>query len=81
MSDINSTPDDVVCIILLYIPFKKKDWKNVLSVSKRFLKLGRKTFDPSINHNFAIRWSAEHGRVDCVRELLKDKRVNPNVKP
>ena len=62
--------------------FKNLDYssnnKNFLNEVKELLKLG--VGDPSINDNWAIRWSSSNGHLEIVKELLKDSRVDPSAK-
>lgn len=39
-----------------------------------------KTFDPTIHNNLAIIQSARYGRVEMLKELLRDVRTDPSVK-
>jgi hypothetical protein len=39
------------------------------------LKVMRLKFDPSINQNIALRTAIEHGELEIVNDLLKDRRV------
>jgi ankyrin repeat protein len=51
------------------------------SVRKNYLESVRFVIndgiDPSADNNYAIRKASEHGRLEVVKELLKDKRVDP----
>ena len=55
----------------------KGSWNSVLRTCKAWLSIGRKIFDPSIYDNYAIRCACRKGNIECVRMLLKDKRVDP----
>jgi hypothetical protein len=69
--------DDLAAVKLLPDRFEKLFQiairKNELKIFKYLLH----KIDPSYKDNWAIRWASEHGRVEIVRILLADKRVNP----
>lgn len=75
----DSLPRDVIRHIFSFIEFRGSDWLNVLLTCKNWLSEGKVVFDPSIRNNYAILWATENGMVNVVKELLKDKRVDPSV--
>jgi len=76
-SPIDTIPDEILSYIFGFLSFGS-DWYNILQVNHRFLRIGRRVFDPSINENSAIRWAARHGKLLAVLHLLKDERVDPS---
>jgi hypothetical protein len=50
---------------------------SVLLTCKEWCAVGKRVFDPSERNNIAIRAAAAKGRINCVKSLLKDSRVNP----
>jgi hypothetical protein len=53
-------------------------WSAVLSTCKRFYEVGRRSFDPSINHNGALFWACQNERWNFLLELVTDQRVDPS---
>jgi len=76
-SPIDMIPDEILSYIFGFLSFGS-DWYLVMQVSQRFLRIGKRVFDPSINENSAIRWAARHGKLEAVLALLKDERVDPS---
>jgi hypothetical protein len=76
---IDRLTDDILSIIFTFIPYGGSNWLNTLLVNKRFFRLGKKIFDPSVQYNFAIRWASQNGKIESVRQLLKDSRIDPTV--
>jgi len=74
---IDLVPDEIISFIFGYLSFGS-DWYSVLQVCQRFLRIGRRVFDPSINENGAIRWAARYGKLQAVLALLRDERVDPS---
>lgn len=68
---------DVLGYIFSYIPYEKKNWLHVLLVNKQFFAVGKKTFDPSINNNSALKWAISKGYTEIAKELVRDSRVYP----
>jgi len=76
-SPIEKLSEDLVVLVLWFLP--QENWMNILVCSKKMYKAGKKAFDPSIRGNWAICWAAKAGKLDVVRNLLKDPRVDPAV--
>ena len=57
-----------------------EDRLSVLLTCKRWNEMGTRFLDPSVNHNYAIRWSSVNGRDEAVELLLGDWRVDPASK-
>src|SRR2546423_381237 len=71
-------PNDILRLIYSFIP--ESDWPSILLTCKLWCDLGRIAFDPSIENNRAILWACRHGKVEAIKYLLKDTRVNPTVR-
>lgn len=82
-------PEDILGEIYKYLD--RQYWLSILCTSKRWNKKGKEVFDPSFDNNLAIRraWYAIlttvsycslNGRVEVVKNLLKDKRVDPRAR-
>src|SRR5690606_10551879 len=71
-------PREILILIFSFIPFGK-DWKSVKLVCKKWFELSWRAFDHSVKHSLAIRYASESGHLEIVRELLKDKRVDPSA--
>lgn len=69
---------DILKEILSYIQFR--DWSKARRVCKRWYNICKEIQDPSLDDNEPLHWSCLHGKLECVRYLLKDPRVNPNMK-
>ncbi len=54
-----------------------KDRLSVLLTCKLWKEMGTRFLDPSVNHNYAIRWASGKGQDKVVKLLLEDKRVDP----
>jgi len=63
----------------IFSKLDKLDWKNVLCTCKKWKSIGMRTFDPSQNNCRAFRICCEKGKIECVKALLRDPRVNPSV--
>jgi hypothetical protein len=72
-------PRDVLLEIFSRIQCRKKDRLNCLLVCRYWHDIGKISFDPSENSQWAIRWSVSNYRIDCVKSLLKDARVDPSA--
>lgn len=72
-------PDEILCLILSFVPYGGSNWLNCRLASKKFLVLCKIAQDPSVNNNYAIKWALDNKHFDVARELLKDKRVDPSV--
>lgn len=66
----NALPTEILEVILDFVPFGGKSWLSCLLVSKEWLYVGKRVFDPSVKNNRAIRWAAEAGKLDAVRVLI-----------
>jgi ankyrin repeat protein len=80
-------PVDVIKIVLANLAFE--DWLSVFLVSKLLYQTAKKSFDPSVDNNRALRFAIRRNFMHLVIELLEgnrdrklyshsDKRVNPN---
>jgi len=76
-SPINRLPDEIISHVFSFLSFGS-EWYSVLQVCQRFLRIGRRAFDPSINENSAIRWAARNGKMEALVGLLRDERVDPS---
>lgn len=72
----DSLPEPIVEVILSFVASgTKKDRRSAMLVQKEWLRLARRTFYPRRTLCFAAR----NGQLEVVRELLKDKRVDPSA--
>ena len=59
---------------------QEKDRLGVLVTCKDWNRIGRYGMDPSVKDNAFLSWAIDWGRIEIVRELLKDGRVDPGTK-
>ena len=68
-----------ILLFHIFSQLSRSEWFSVLSTCKLWRTLGRLYFDASRERNKAIRWACKEGKTECVRSLLKDKRVDPSA--
>ena len=76
----DNIPDDMLCLLLSFIPFESNNWFNVKQVCKRFYEISKTAMDPSMFDDYGLRISCQNGFLKSVEFLLEDKRVNPAVR-
>eukprot|EP01097_Dermamoeba_algensis_P009862 TRINITY_DN7097_c0_g1_i1.p1 TRINITY_DN7097_c0_g1~~TRINITY_DN7097_c0_g1_i1.p1 ORF type:complete len:207 (+),score=39.47 TRINITY_DN7097_c0_g1_i1:55-621(+) len=57
-----------------------QNWQSVMLVSKKWYTAAGKVLNPSARDNEAICWAAAEGKIDVVRALLRDNRVDPTAR-
>ena len=62
-------------VISFVVSGSKEDRLHTMLVQKNWLWLARRTFYPTKS----LRYASLNGRLEVVRELLKDSRVDPSV--
>jgi len=72
-------PDEILFKIFVIIPYYKSDWFHVILTCKRFYTVGDIVFDPSVKYQTPIRMACLNGKLECVRKLLRDDRVDPSA--
>ena len=72
-------PLEITIEIFELIPIKQLNRSYIKRVCKKWLEMGNKIFDPSISNNHYFLWACENGKTECVKMMLRDKRVNPAI--
>jgi len=66
---------DIIVLILTFIP--RIYWFKVKMTCKKFLICSKSAFDLSIYASNDLIWSIEKGRLECVKDLLKNPGIDP----
>ena len=75
-SFVEQLPSPILELLLSFVASgSKQDRLHTMLVQKNWLRLARRTFYPTKTLGYA----SEYGRLEIVRELLKDKRVDPST--
>jgi hypothetical protein len=64
-------PNEILKHILSFVEKRGSDRLNAHLTCKLWTEIAGEVFDPSEEHNAAFRRACEHGRIDCVRRLLR----------
>jgi hypothetical protein len=70
-------PRDILGLIFSFL--SKEIWLSLHLVCKTWCKVARYHFDPSMRDNAAIKWACSNGKLECLRYLMLDSRVNITV--
>src|SRR5689334_15509579 len=70
-------PKDVLVFLFSFLPFK--DWFSILCTCKRFRDVGIENFDASYDNNKPLIRSCILNRKKCVKQLLRNKFVDPSA--
>ena len=70
-------PRDLLQYVFSFVPLEKKNWLHVKCVCKTWLEISEAVFSPAMQHNLAIRWASRIGKLELVKKLLNDPRVDP----
>src|SRR3989304_3535098 len=73
----DSIPKEIVGVIFSFVP--KSSWSGVMTTCRKWNSIGTTVFNPSYDNNSAIRWACRFNKIDSVKKLLKDTRVDPSV--
>ena len=77
--DWQQLPQDMLVEVLQHLPHDKAGGRrSALCVCRRWCEAGLRAFDPSANHNRALTNAVRANRLEQVRWLLDDRRVDPN---
>jgi len=74
---------EVICddnLVRIFGFLGNASWSPALCTSKRWLRIGRRVFDPSAQRNRALIWGCMHGYHNLVKELVKDPRVDVSAR-
>lgn len=72
-------PEEIILMILSFIPNTLSNWCNVMLACKAFLYFGKIAFSPAVGDNNAIKKATVDGNYFLVQSLLRDKRVDPTI--
>jgi len=70
-------PNEILWNIFRFVG--RDNWLSALLTCRNWKSIGTYVFDPSIEQNRAIRVASRKGKLESVKFLLKDHRVNPST--
>ena len=73
-------PDDIIGYWFTFLDNRDLlTWMRVMLACKKWMAIGKRVFNPGRENNRAIIWACRNGKLDCVKRLLCDRRVDPSA--